>query len=140
MQKQKNDKLRHIILALLLSCISVFGWLRLSGVMQLYGYLIQLGITPHPLYYVLSGLMTGLLFLTAIFVWVLKVSWGGKFILISAILFGSLLMLETLITDINRPDWGKILAGVLIPAIVFFLTPGEKRGEANNESEATKGN
>lgn len=48
--------------------ISLFGWLRFTGALNIYTLLLELGLKPHPLYYLLSGLTIGLSFLAAFFV------------------------------------------------------------------------
>jgi len=52
-------------LTLVMLVFSLFGWLRLQQAVSNWGFLIQLGIQPGPLYLAAGGALWGLLGLTA---------------------------------------------------------------------------
>lgn len=74
--------------------ISLFGWLRLSGAVSIYTLLLELGIRPHPIYYLLSGLAISLSFIVAFFASALNREWASVYVRICSVMLAVHLLVE----------------------------------------------
>ena len=94
LQQRKGAGWHKTIFLTICLCISLFGWLRLSGAVSIYTLLLELGMRPHPIYYLLSGLAIGLSFLVAFFVSALNRNWAGKYVRICSTMLAVHLLIE----------------------------------------------
>jgi hypothetical protein len=115
------QKWRRIVLLFLLAAISVFGWLRMAETLKVYSYLIQLGLNPHPLYFMITGGLIGTLFLIALFIRLFNLYRSTQFIHLIMILLGILFLVESLILSINPPGILSWVMEFLFILIVYFL-------------------
>jgi hypothetical protein len=121
------QKWRRITLFFLLAAVSIFGWLRLVETIKVYLYLIQLGLNPHPLYFLISGGLIGILFFIAWLTLLLKSSWSTKFIHLCIIFLGVLFLMESMVLSINQS--GVFSIGMeLFLVIVIYLLPEKSAG------------
>ena len=93
-KQKKGSRLLKTILLIVCLGISLFGWLRLSGAASIDTLLLELGIRPHPIYYLLSGLVIGLSFLVAFFVSALNHNWAGIYVRICSSMLTLHLLIE----------------------------------------------
>jgi len=127
------QKWRRIILFLLLAAVSIFGWLRMAETIKVYYYLIQLGINPYPLYFIISGGLIGIIFLIAWITRLTKPFWSTKFIHLCIIFLGILFLIENMVLSINPSGiFSMVIEFILIIAI--YLLP-EKSSESLKQNE-----
>ena len=126
-------KLRRLILLFLLATVSVFGWLRMAETIKVYNYLIQLGLNPYPLYFVISGGLIGILFLIAFITLISKSAWSTRFIQFCSIFIGILFLVANAVFSINKTEiFSMVIEFILIIAI--YLLP-EKSSESLKQNE-----
>jgi hypothetical protein len=115
------QKWRRTLLLIVLAAITFFGWLRAAEAIKGFDYLIQLGLNPHPLYYVISGSLIGLLFLIAFAARIIKLAWSRRFIHFCAIFLGLLFIIEEVFISINKAGILSIVVKLLLVAALFLL-------------------
>ncbi len=114
-------KWQQTLLLIILAVISIFGWLRVSESVKAYNYLIQLGLNPYPLYFVISGGLIGLLFLIAFSARITKLAWSRRFIHFCAIFLGLLFIIEEVFISINKAGIFSIVIKGSLVAVLFLL-------------------
>ncbi len=134
-ESKKAQTIRKTILAMLSICISLFGWLRLTGSIQIYGYLLQLGINPSLIYYVLSGLIIGISFLFAAIAYAFSTQWAFKYLRICSACLAVYLLIENLLIK-SKPDLIQLIFVILVLILIFLLT--RKNRESENEDANEK--
>lgn len=112
---------KTILLTICLS-ISLFGWLRLSGVVNIYTLLLELGIRPHPIYYLLSGSAIGLSFLVAFFASALKRKWANVHVRICSVMLAVHLLVEIFFIR-GKVSIIQVVLTVAATVVLFILTP-----------------
>jgi hypothetical protein len=115
------QKWRRTLLLIVLAAITIFGWLRAAESIKAYNYLIQLGLNPHPLYFIISGSFIGLLFLIAFAARIIKLAWSRRFIHFCAIFLGLLFIIEEVFISINKAGMLSIVVKLLLVAALFLL-------------------
>jgi uncharacterized membrane protein len=115
------QKWRRTLLLILLAAISIFSGLRAAESIKAYNYLIQLGLNPHPLYFVISGGLIGLLFLIAFSARITKLAWSRRFIHFCAIFLGLLFIIEEVFISINKAGIFSIVIKLSLVAVLFLL-------------------
>jgi hypothetical protein len=126
LKSNKFQTIRKTILVILTICISLFGWLRFTGAIQVYGYLLQLGINPHPIYYVLSGLIIGMSFLVAAIACAFSSQWVFKYLRICGSCLAAYLLIENLLIR-SKSDLIQLIFVFFVLILIFLLT-GKNRG------------
>jgi hypothetical protein len=114
-------KWRRFLLFLLLASVSLFGWMRLTESIKVYTILIQLGINPHPLYFVISGGLIGILFIIAWITRLTKPSWSIKYIRVCIIFLGILFIIEHMILSKNQSGVFSTAIELLVIVVIFLL-------------------
>lgn len=94
LEKMKAAGWYKTILLTICLGISLFGWLRFSGAVSIYTLLLELGIRPHPIYYLLSGLAIGLSFLVTFSVSAMNLRWAGVYVRICSAMLVVHLLIE----------------------------------------------
>lgn len=120
-KQTKGFGLPKTILLILCLGISLFGWLRLSGAASIYSLLLELGIRPHPIYYLLSGLAIGLSFLVAFFASALNRNWAGIYVRICSSLLTLHLLIEIFFIR-HRVSVMQVMLTVAASVSIFILT------------------
>jgi hypothetical protein len=115
------QKWQRTLLLILLAAISIFGWLRAAESIKAYNYLIQLGLNPHPLYFVISGSLIGFFFLIAFAARITKLAWSRWFIHFCAIFLGLLFIIEEVFISINKAGIFSIVIKGSLVAVLFLL-------------------
>jgi len=121
---------RRRVLSLSLVLGSIFGWLRMVEAFKGYDYLIQLGLNPHPLYFVISGGLIGMLFLFAFITLIKKTTWSTIFIQFCGIFLGILFAVENVFLSKHGMDLFSMLIGLIFILIIYWLP--EKRMKSQN--------
>jgi hypothetical protein len=114
-------KWRRTFLLILLAAISIFGWLRVSESIKAYNYLLQLGLKPHPLYFVISGGLTGILFLIAFFAGITKLAWSYRLIQLCTLFLGLLFIIEDAFIRINKLSLFSVIIKLVLVSVLFLL-------------------
>ena len=115
-------KLQWLILFFFLATVSVFGWLRVAETIKVYNYLIQLGLIPHPLYFVISGGLIGTFFLIALFTQITRSAWSRSFIHLCVAMLATVFLIETIVLSINKTSiFSMVIESILI--MVIYLLP-----------------
>jgi hypothetical protein len=122
------QKWRRITLFFLLTFVSIFGWMRMAEAIKVYTYLIQLGLNPHPLYFVISGGLIGILFIIALITLISKSTWSTRLIRFCSVFIGILFLIENAVFSINKVEILSMVMG-LIFIILIYLLP-EKSSES----------
>jgi hypothetical protein len=115
------QKWRRNLLLTLLVTISIFGWLRVSESIKAYDYLIRLGLNPHPLYFIISGSLIGLLFIIAFAAQIIRPTWSSRFIHLCAFFLGLLFIIEEVFISINKAGIFSIVIKGSLVAVLFLL-------------------
>jgi hypothetical protein len=137
---RKVQSFRRTFLLLILIGISLFGWLRFSGVILIYDYLIQIGFFPHPIYFALTGSLIGILFLVAAIVTAMKLSWASKYVRVCGLCLSVFLIIENSFLNKNQSSQPLIIMAMLITIGIFLLTRNSKKANDQNEDSSTTGN
>ena len=114
-------KWRRIALFTSLAIGSILGWLRMAETIKAYDYLIQLGLNPHPLYFVISGGLIGMLFLIAFITLINRSIWSTRFIQFCSIFTGIIFLVENVFFSINGTDIFSMLMGLLFIVFIYSL-------------------
>lgn len=111
-----KDSWRLVLMLMICILISLSGWLRIKSTLSSYAYLIEIGLSPHPLFLILWGSVVGLLFLAAILFLLLNRKWALTYLRWSAALYLALLLTENLFFSSagNRSN----ITSQVIPAIL----------------------
>jgi len=126
-----NTRIQHwrrITLFILLAIVSIVGWLRMAEAIKVYDYLIQLGLNPHPLYFIISGGLIGILFLIAIIARLIKTAWSTKFIRLCSIVLGIQLLIENAVLSINQPGVLSITIEFMVIIAIYLLSEKSSEG------------
>ena len=126
-------KWRRTFLLILLAAISIFGWLRASESIKAYNYLLQLGLKPHPLYFVISGGLIGLLFLIAFVTLIAKLIWSNQLIHLSTLFLGLILFIEDAFVRINKLSLFSVIIKLVLVSVLFLLPEKPKEALEQNE-------
>jgi hypothetical protein len=137
---RKAHSIKRTFLLLILIGISIFGWLRFSGVIQIYDYLLQIGFSPHPIYFALSGSLIGILFLIAAIVTAMKLWWASKYVRVCVLCLCIHLIIENSFLSRNQSSQPSIIMAMLITIGIFLLTRNPKKADDQNEETPTAGN
>ena len=121
LSKFQIQKWRQILLLFLLAALSIFGWLRLAETIKVYTYLNQLGLNPHPLYFIISGALIGILFLIAWITRLTKSSCSTKFIHLSIIILGIQFFAENMVLSINKSSIFSLVIEFMVIIIIYLL-------------------
>jgi hypothetical protein len=121
--REGTGLLKTILLAMCLG-ISLFGWLRFSGAASIYTLLLELGIRPHPIYYLFSGLAIGLLFLLAFIGSALNHEWAGVYVRICSAMLSIHLLIEILFIRGRASIIQVVLT--LAASVSFFILTSRK--------------
>lgn len=127
-QRKRAGWHKTIVLIMCLG-ISLFGWLRLSGVLSIYTLLRELDFNPHPIYYLFSGLAIGLAFLLAFIGSALNQKWVGMYMRICSVVLAFHLLIEMLFIR-GRASVIQVILTVFVPISLFILT---YRSQQKNE-------
>jgi hypothetical protein len=111
---------RALVLLILLS-ISLLGWLRMVEAIHLYSYLLDIGLSIHPIYLILSGGLIGLLFLVASIFIILRRNHSIVLARISALVWGGLYLFENLILS-QSVNFFNLLITIILILLIFLLT------------------
>ena len=114
-------KWRWVTLLFLLAAVSLFGWLRVVATIKIYTYLIQLGLMPHPLYFLISGSLMGLIFLIAFITQITKSVWSTQFIHFCVFFLGLLFFIEYAFLRINRTGIFSVIMKLLLIIAIYLL-------------------
>ena len=126
-------KWRRTFLLILLAAISIFGWLRVSESIKAYNYLLQLGLKPHPIYFVISGGLIGLLFLIAFVALIAKLVWSNQLIHLSTLFLGLILFIEDAFVRINKLSLFSVIIKLVLVSVLFLLPEKPKEALEQNE-------
>ena len=126
-------KLPQLILFILLATVSVFGWLRMAETISVYNYLIQLGLNPHPLYFVVSGGLIGMLFLIAFITQITRSAWSRRFIHLCAAMLAAVFLIETIVLSINKTGVFSLIIEFILIIAIYLLS--EKSSESLKQNE-----
>jgi hypothetical protein len=126
-------KWRRTLLLILLAAISVFGWLRVSESIKAYDYLLQLGLNPHPLYFIISGGLIGFLFLIALAALIAKLTWSSRFIHLCALFLGLLYVIEDAFFSINKVGLFSVIIKLILVSVLLLLPEKPKENQKQNE-------
>lgn len=135
-QTRRFFSFRKTFLLLVIFFLSIFGWLRFAGALQIYGYLLQLGINPHPLYFVLSGATIGIFFLIAIPAVLFSTRWSIRFIRFCGIGVTALLLIEDIFLH-SKPNVALAIFILLILILLLILTGTVNKDRQSNEKKLT---
>jgi uncharacterized membrane protein len=127
-QRKRAGLLKTSLLVMCLG-ISLFGWLRLTGALSIYTLLLELGIKPHPLYYLLSGLAIGLSFLVAFLGSALNRGWAGVYVRICSAMLAVHLLTEIFFIR-GRVNIIQVILALAASSSLFILT---SRNHQKNE-------
>jgi hypothetical protein len=114
-------KWQRITLLFLLAAVSIFGWLRMVNTIKVYYYLIELGLYPHPLYFVISGGFIGFFFLIAFITQITKRAWSTKFIHFCVFFLGVAFFIEYAFFSINRTGIFSTVMELLLIIVIYLL-------------------
>ena len=114
-------KLRRLILFILLAAVSVFGWLRLAETIKVYNHLIQLELNPHPLYFVISGGLIGILFLIAFITQITRFAWSRRFIYFCVAMLAIVFLIETIVLSINMAGVFSMVIELILIMVIYLL-------------------
>jgi hypothetical protein len=120
------QKWRRTLLLILLAAISIFGWLRAAESIKAYNYLIQLGLNPHPRYFVISGCLIGVLFLIAFAAQIIKLTWSNRFTNLCTLFLGLLFIIEDAFLRINELSLFSVIIKLVLVSVLFLL-PGNSK-------------
>jgi len=112
---------RKTLLIITSISVSLFGWLRFAGALQILDYLLQLGLYPHPFYYLISGLVIGITFLLAIIAVTLNCHWAPIYIRVCGLGF----IIHLIIENLSLHRWVNITQMFFVTAatgLLFLLT------------------
>ena len=114
-------KWQQVILLFLLAAVSLFGWLRVVTTLEVYAYLLQIGLIPPPLYFIISGGLIGIFFLFAFITRITKRVWSTGFIHFCVFFLGSVFFIEHAFLSINRTGIFSIIMELLIIIVIYLL-------------------
>ncbi len=114
-------KWQRVTLLFLLAAVSLFGWLRMFTAIKTYSYLIQLGLIPHPLYFVISGSLIGLFFLIAFITQIAKSVWSSRCIHFCVFFLGFVFLSEHAFLSINRTGIFSTIMELLVIIVIYLL-------------------
>jgi len=121
-----------ILVLMVCILISLFGWLRILNTINAYQYLQEIGLTPSPIYLIISGAVIGKLFLLVIIFLLLRKRWSVSLLRWSGAAFLILTFIENMFLA-NSASRGSIGGSLLMPTllgavILFYIwPPGQKR-------------
>jgi hypothetical protein len=130
-KQMKGAGTRKTIILMLCLGISLFGWLRFSGAMSIYSLLLELGIRPHPIYYLLSGLIIGLSFLVAFFSSTLNRKWACAYVRICSAMTSIHLLYEIFFIR-GRVNITQVMFIFSAAALIFLLTSRNQNNESTS--------
>lgn len=133
-QSRKLQKIQKSVLIILSICISLFGWLRLSGAIQVYRYILQLEIDPHPIYYVLSGLIIGVGFLIAVIASAFSAQWSFKYLRVCSSFVTAHLLIENLFLH-AKPNLAQLICILFVLILFFLLTRNKRENQIEHANE-----
>jgi hypothetical protein len=103
---------------------SLFGWLRTQQAISNWGFLIQLGIQPGPLYLALGGALWGLLGLTAAASLWYRLAWTVVFTETTALVFAASYWLDRLALSRSAVSQTNLFFAIGLTAIGLIYTFG----------------
>jgi hypothetical protein len=112
---------RRTFMLLILVAISLLGWLRMVESIYLYSYLLEIGLSIHPIYLILSGGLIGLLFLVSAIFIILRINHSIVLARIIALVWGGLYLFENLILS-QSINFFTLLITTIIIGLIFLLT------------------
>ena len=116
---------RFLFTLVLLLLLSLTGWLRMVGAIRLYSFLLSIDMTISPLYLVLSGGVSGLLFLIAAILVIFRSTWTMTAVHCVAILWGLQYILEYMLLS-QSVNPLRMLIMVVVVSGLFLLTIPKK--------------
>ena len=116
---------RFLFTLVLLLLLSLTGWLRMVGAIRLYSFLLSIDMTISPLYLVLSGGVSGLLFLIAAILVIFRSTWTMTAVRCVAILWGLQYILENMLLS-QSVNPLRMLIMVVVVSGLFLLTIPKK--------------
>jgi hypothetical protein len=115
------QKWRRTLLLIVLAAISIFAWLRVSESIKAFDYLLQLRLNPHPLYFVISGSLIGLLFLIAFAAHITKLAWSNRFTNLCTLFLGLIFIIEDAFLSINKLSLFSVIIKIVLVSVLFLL-------------------
>jgi hypothetical protein len=112
---------RRAMALLILLAISLLGWLRMAEAIRLYPYLYEIGLSIHPIYLVLSGVLIGLLFLLTVIFIISREKCSMVLARISIVVWGGLYLFENFILS-QSANFFNLLIIMSVIGLIFLLT------------------